>query len=58
MTLLDYYSRKIPEYYHTMYQDGFTPTEIMIAHRREMYKKLFTPKEETEIKITSEVKTK
>ena len=28
---------KIPEYYPTMYLDGYTPTEIMIAAHRKIY---------------------
>jgi len=28
-SILDYYTRKIPEYYDTMYLDGFTPMEIL-----------------------------
>ena len=33
-TLIDEYFRKVPEYYPEMYQDGFTPEEIMYAFRR------------------------
>ena len=33
-TLIDDYFRKVPEYYPEMYQDGFTPEEIMYAFRR------------------------
>ena len=28
-TLIDDYFRKVPEYYPEMYQDGFTPEEII-----------------------------
>ena len=35
-TLIDDYFRKVPEYYPEMYQDGFTPEEIMYAFRKQM----------------------
>ena len=31
---IDDYFRKVPEYYPEMYQDGFTPEEIMYAFRK------------------------
>lgn len=36
MTLSEYCYRKVPEYYDTMYLDGFTPDEIHYAMRRKM----------------------
>ena len=36
MTLLDYYHRNVPEYYPSMYLDGYTPEQIMYAHRRKV----------------------
>ena len=33
-TLIDDYFRKVPDYYPEMYQDGFTPEEIMYAFRK------------------------
>ena len=38
MTLFDYYDSKIPEYYDTMYLDGYTPEQIMYAKHRQMRK--------------------
>ena len=38
MTLSEYYDRRIPDYYPTMYLDGFTPEEIMYAAKRKMYR--------------------
>ena len=63
MMLTDYYNRKIPDYYPTMYQDGFTPTEIRMAVHRKMFSDYWERRtrdadEPTEIHITSEVKTK
>ena len=36
MSLIDYYDRQIPAYYPTMYQDGFSPEQIMFARHRDM----------------------
>lgn len=36
MTLSEYYDRQIPDYYDTMYLDGFTPDQISYAARRKM----------------------
>ena len=36
MNMIDYKYRKVPEYYDTMYLDGFTPDEIHYAMRRKM----------------------
>lgn len=65
MTLDDYYFRTVPEYYPTMYLDGFTPEQIMYAHRRKMRRRYEQwckeQQEKTEdinLKITSEVKIK
>ena len=68
MTLFDYYDRKIPDYYDTMYLDGYTPEQIRYAAHRKMvreYRERQAAKrakaEENEIpnfKIISEVKIK
>lgn len=36
MSLTDYYTRHIPEYYDNMYMDGYEPWEIMVANRKRM----------------------
>jgi hypothetical protein len=36
MTLSEYYDRQIPDYYDTMYLDGFTPNQILHAAHRKM----------------------
>ena len=66
MTLADYYNRNIPEYYDTMYLDGYTPDQIMTAFRKKMYRdyeaRMATQRAEAEaneisnVKIISEVK--
>lgn len=65
MTLDDYYFRTVPEYYPTMYLDGFTPEQIMYAFRRKMRRKVAQWRmeqqekpEDINLKITSEVKIK
>ena len=59
MSLVDYLSRNIPDYYPTMYQDGYTPEQILIAVRKKMhrqYEERRTAQEEvTNIHITSNV---
>ena len=32
------YGRRIPEYYDTMYLDGYTPYEILYATRKKMHR--------------------
>ena len=59
MTLADYYNRNIPEYYDTMYLDGYTPEQIMTAFRKKLARECEERREATEIpnvKIVSEVK--
>lgn len=53
----EHIERKIPEYYDTMYLDGYTPEEIYMAHKKMMYEKLQKP-EAIEVIIKSEVKVK
>ena len=39
MTLYEKMNRDVPEYYPTMYLDGYTPEEILRARRKSMLKK-------------------
>ena len=39
MTLSDYYNRNLPDYYPTMYLDGYEPWQIMQAFRNIQRKK-------------------
>lgn len=54
----DYATRKIPKYYSTMYMDGFSPSEILEAKRREMIEEIEERKQPdtTEIEIITKVK--
>lgn len=62
MSLIDNHFKKVPEYYDSMYLDGFTPEEILHA----LHKKMDRQQAEKEaladsvdsIKIKSEVKIK
>ena len=54
MNIMEYQYRKVPEYYPSMYQDGFTPDEILYALKRQMireYNARRTQQIESEIKI-------
>ena len=42
------YGRRIPEYYDTMYLDGYTPYEILHATSRKMYNDYLARKEEAQ----------
>ena len=58
MTLYDYYYKNIPEYYDTMYLDGYTPTEIWLASKKSLMAMIKQNQEVSQIKITSEIKRK
>jgi len=54
MTLEEYNFKNVPEYYSSMYMDGYTPNEIWYALKRSVRTDLETP----EVNIISEVKVK
>ena len=61
MSLSDYYNRQIPEYYNTMYMDGYTPEQILMAFRKKLAREREERMEANEIpnvKIISEVKVR
>lgn len=57
-----YNGKVLPDYYDTMYLDGYTPDEIMVASHRTMRKRLEALRREreqvNEIKISSMIKIK
>lgn len=57
-----YNGKHLPDYYDYMYLDGYTPDEVMEAHRRTMRKKIDAIRKERakidEIKISGEIKIK
>ena len=66
MTLYEYYDRKIPDYYPTMYLDGYSPEQIIHAAHRKIRQEYEARKAERmaeaeameipEVRIRSEVK--
>ena len=62
MTLFEYHTRKVPAYYKGMYQDGYSPEQILHALRSQMLQSHDEHQEEAEqsqvwnINIVSEVK--
>lgn len=40
MSIIDQRMRRVPNYYREMYLDGFTPEEIMYAHKKLMREKM------------------
>ena len=58
MSIYDYICRNLPQqYYPTMYQDGYTPEQILMTARRDMYERFLDRQEDAnpEIAVTSEV---
>ena len=49
--LYDILMEKIPDYYPTMYRDGFTPEQILMAKRRQMLEE----QEEREVLVRKRV---
>ncbi len=56
--MLDYIYRKVPEYYPTMYLDGFTPEEILMAKHKQMLEQIEGNQTVEKIVVSSEVKVK
>ena len=60
MNYLDFMNRNVPDYYDTMYMDGYTPEQIIMAHRKMMREMLLEDEEEQEndFSIISQVNVK
>ena len=61
MSIVDRVTKKLPDYYPTMYMDGYEPHEIMNAFRKKMRADLeeqYNPESPTNIHITTEIKKK
>lgn len=60
MTLFDYFDSQIPDYYDTMYMDGYSPERILYAAHKSLMKRIEAQREAAnkvdEIKITTEIK--
>lgn len=58
MTPHEYYiDRKTPDYYPTMYLDGYSPTQIIVAKHRQMFQE-HANDNNFEVVFKSEVKIK
>ena len=57
MTIYDKYNESIPEYYNSMYLDGYSPEQILHAARRKMIQNFEDRQEaaEPDASIVSEV---
>lgn len=58
MTVAENHNKNIPEYYDTMYLDGYTPQEIYQAHKKRMIDNENAEKESPRTEIVSEIKKK
>ena len=55
MTIEEYNNRKVPEYYDTMYLDGYTPQEIYQAFHKKMIEEHSEKKDIPTVEIVSEI---
>lgn len=58
---MKFYGRRIPDYYRTMYQDGYSPYEIMAAAKKSIIERAKERKQQPEtynVNIRSEMKVK
>lgn len=46
MTLEEYYTSQIPDYYDTMYLEGYTPEQILTASRKRIFNSMEQDEEE------------
>ncbi len=58
MSVIENYNKRIPEYYDTMYLDGYTPNEIMMAAHKQFLRLREERNQIDTIKIISEVKVR
>lgn len=54
MNLYEKSNLQIPDYYDTMFLDGFTPEEILMAKRKQMNEAFYDDTDSDEITITFE----
>lgn len=54
MNLYEKSNLQIPDYYDTMFLDGFTPEEILMAKRKQMNEAFYNDEDDDEITITFE----
>lgn len=47
--MFEWYDKQIPDYYLTIYMDGYTPAQILHATKRRMYQQYMERKQERSI---------
>lgn len=52
--LINEFHKNLPEYYDTMFLDGYTPEQIMEAHHRTMTKKYYADQKRKQEEVTEE----
>lgn len=57
MSLKDKQYRKVPRYYKTMYQDGFTPEEIWFAAKQDLLERAEQP-DDINVNVNSKIEVK
>ena len=56
--MFEEYDRKIPDYYPTMYLDGYTPEQVYVSYKK-MLREMYSQEEPTaDINFSYEVKDK
>lgn len=58
MTVFDYNQKNVPEYRKNLYQDGYSPEQILQSFRQKQRENLRADDNYADIRITSEVKVK
>ena len=56
MTMTVFNANSVPDYYPTMYLDGYTPAQILLSRRKTMREQLAKSKEPDSFHFTSEIK--
>ncbi len=49
-------ANSVPDYYPTMYLDGYSPAQILLSRRKTMWEQLAKSKEPDSFHFTSEIK--
>lgn len=58
MNMIDYLDRQLPEYYPSMYLDGYTPEQVYASYKK-MLREMYSQEEPTaDINFSYEVKDK
>ena len=58
MNVFDYNQKNVPEYRKNMYQDGYSPEQILMSFRQKQRENLRADDNYAEVRFISEVKVK